>query len=141
MNKITYKDYTVITRSDRTTTDFNGMLIRVKFAKRSISILETFCRKIGIYLRTTNVYFWCPLKSILSINTYGAIGKKSRGKYSNLWFELNSANVENLKYLTKNATQRFNFLNWIRDCKFQKVTNKKLKEYLDQYLPNITIQK
>jgi hypothetical protein len=75
---------------------------------------------------------------VISTDSYGAIGKKSRGKYSNLWFELSNANVDLLKYLATNATKRFDFQSWTRDQKFRKVTNKKLKEYLDLYLPSLT---
>jgi hypothetical protein len=135
MKKITYKDYIGISNSRCSSISLKGMLILVYLVKPSQSIIDTVLRWFNIYAWYTKTLFWCPLKSTLSIKNYGSIGKKSRGIYSNLWYELTDANVKNLLYMTDHATQRFNFVNWIRDSKFQKVTNKKLKELLDKHLP------
>jgi hypothetical protein len=134
MDKIKYKDYIGITRSKRLSISVKGMLVSIRFIKPPVWILDKIYRWLGIYSIYTEVLFWCPLKSTLSIGTYGANGKKSRGVYSNLWYELTDTNYINLQYLIKNATQRFNFVNWIRDCKFQKVTNKNMKKRLDEHL-------
>jgi hypothetical protein len=135
MEKITYKDYIGISHSRLSDISRKGLLVLVYFIKPSQSIIDTVLRWFNIYVWYTKTMFWCPLKSTLSTDCYGAVGKKSRGIYSNLWYELTDANVKNLSYMTTNATQRFNFANWIRDSKFQKVTNKKLKELLDKHLP------
>jgi hypothetical protein len=135
MDKITYKDYIGITRHFISDTNVKGMVIKLQFIKPAVSLFDKICRWVQFYTVYTEIVFWCPLKSTLSTGNYGAVGKKSRGIYSNLWYELTDANVKNLMYMDAHATERYNFVNWIRDNKFHKVTNKKLKEYLDKYLP------
>jgi hypothetical protein len=139
MEKITYKDYIGISNIRCSSTTVKGVLVLVYLIKPSVSFIDTILRGIGVYTMYTKVLFWCPLKSTLSAGNYGSIGKRSRGIYSNLWYELTNANVTELLYMTEHATQRFNFLNWISDQKFQKVTNKKLKECLDRHLPKYNI--
>jgi hypothetical protein len=138
MVKTTYKDYIGITRSIKESTELGGILVSVKFINQYKTILQKILSFIRVYISYTVVYFWCPFKCNLSTNSYGTIGKRSRGNYSNLWLELSNANVDVLKYLVKEARQCFDLQSWIRNQKFQKVTNKKLKEHLDMYLPKLT---
>ena len=134
MDKLIYKDYIGIIRIRHSTVGVRGALIKARFIKTPMFLLDKIYRWVGIYTIYTEILFWCPFKATLSNGNYGTIGKKSRGKYSNLWYEIKSTKTNEFKYMLKHATERFNFCNWINDCKFQKLTNKKLKKYLDQYL-------
>ena len=140
MTKLKYKDYDGIAYSEcdiHTETIFKGKLIKVYFIK-DINTFNKLLNSIGLHFWVYKVYFWCPYKSILSIANYGTIGKKSRGKYSNLWFELGETNVTDLERSVMNYKSRFNMYNWVRKSKLYKVTNKELKAYLEEYIPKLT---
>jgi len=128
MKDIKYKDYTGVTGSARLDTGnikYWGMSLLYK----SVLVVVFFSVKPKgfwqhLFTPEESVCFWCPNKDRISEKTYGNLGKKSRGKSSNIWFELPTNKILELKKLT------------LRDAdKFIKVTNKKLKAHLDEYLP------
>jgi len=129
MIKTTYKAFIGITRGKAYNNKFSGKIVKVNFAVEPEGIVEKILAFIGIHLRCREIYFWCPLKAVLSEGDYGLIGKKSRGKYSNVWFELTNTSGVPLSILKNLIT-----LSAIDKLSPIRVTNKKMKEYLDGYL-------
>jgi hypothetical protein len=132
MKKITYHNYFIgITRSLRVCEDYlGGVVVAAVFVAPAVILLDKILYWLGIYPNKRTMYFWCPYKESLSSGNYGSVGKKKRGKYSNLWFELDAKFDYEILKITKPAK-----VTAFGDTKLSKVTNKKVKEILDECLP------
>jgi len=132
INGINYVDL-VRTRAIEGKT-INGKLVKSTLIEKPLSLFQKILLFMGLPLHGKVFYFWCPYKSILSNANYGTLGKKSRGRYSKLWYVLDPANAPELvRDLLKTGLLSPAII--AKHLHPTRVTNKRLKDHLDMYLP------
>lgn len=121
-----------------------GKLVKVTFITDWKTLLfdkPITLQKLWRFLWGYKVYFWCPYKDLLPYKelledrNYGTVGKKSRGEFSNIWYDLGRVNVNYILKSPKNALiNNFNISVLTRPEQIIKVRDKHLKKHLDLYL-------